>query len=446
MNIQTICDYLNKRLGINISKTYYDKIHLWEEWYKGYHRPFHHYLDYNGKETVELDRYTLKMAKKVCEDWANLLLNEKTAIVAENNEANTFLNKVLAENGFLSNANNLIEKAFALGTGAIAVKIRGGRIMLDYISADCIIPISYDNRGISEVAFASSFNRKGRDYTYLEIHLKDEKGNYVIKNQCFDDCFNKVTLFENLMDEVKTNSPVPMFVIFKPNITNNIDAQSPMGVSVYANSVDVLKGIDLAYDNLCTDFFLGGKMVMMNESMVAREQNGERRAPQFSKKRLFMSLGDSVIDGKMYEEYNPQLRVDENVKGVQNQLNYLSSKCGLGENFYNFEASPSRTATEVVYSNASLFRNVKKHENLLEEALKNLARAILCAGGMKDCPVKVIFDDSVIEDKSKEREQDRADIATGVMKKYEYRMKYYGENEPEAKSKIKEEESADSEE
>ena len=50
-----------------------------------------------------------------------------------------------------------------------------------------------------------------------------------------------------------------------------------------------------------------------------------------------MSMGDSVIDGKMYEEYNPQLRVDENVKGVQSQLNYLSSKCGLGEKYYNFE-------------------------------------------------------------------------------------------------------------
>ncbi len=440
MNIQTICDYLNKRLGINISKTYYDKIHLWEEWYKGYHRPFHHYLDYNGKETVELDRYSLKMAKKICEDWANLLLNEKTNIVSDNENANSFLKDVLSKNSFLSNANNLVEKTFALGTGAILVKIRGGEIRLDYITADCIIPISFDNRGINEVAFASAFNKKGREYTYLEIHLKDSKGNYIIKNECFDDCFNKVPLFEGVMDEVETNSPTPRFVILKPNVTNNIDLASPMGVSVYANSVDVLKGVDLAFDNLCTDFFLGGKMVMMNESMVAREQNGERRAPQFSKKRLFMSLGDSVIDGKMYEEYNPKLRVDENVKGVQNQLNYLSSKCGLGENFYNFEASPSRTATEVVYSNASLFRNVRKHENMLEEALRSLACAILETGGFKNTSVRVIFDDSVIEDKSREKEQDRADIAAGVMKKYEYRMKYYGESETEAKTKLKEEE------
>ena len=431
MNIQTVCDYLNKRLGINIRKDYYNDINLWDEWYKGYHRPFHHYVDYNGKETVELDRYTLKMAKKVCEDWANLLLNEKTVIVTQNEKANDYLKNILDKNSFISNANNLIEKTFALGTGAVLVKIIGGEVRLDYITADCIIPISYDNRGISEVAFASAFNKKGREYTYVEIHLKDAKGNYVIKNECFDDCFNRAPLFEEVREEVETNSPIPRFVIFKPNITNNIDSSSPMGVSVYGNSIDVLKGIDLAYDNLCTDFFLGGKMVMMNESIVAREQNGERRAPQFSKKRLFMSLGDSVIDGKMYEEYNPQLRVDENVKGVQHQLNYLSSKCGLGENV--------RTATEVVYSNASLFRSVRKHSNLLEAALKNLAHAILSIGGFENEKITVILDDSVIEDKSRQKEQDRADIAAGVMQKYEYRMKYYGETEEEAKLKTAEE-------
>ena len=410
MNIHTICDYLSKRFGIEISKNYYSDIQLWQEWYKGYHKPFHHYIDYNGKETVELDRYSLKMAKKVCEDWANLLLTEKTTIIADRKDANEFIGKVLTDNRFLSNANNLIEKTFALGTGAIAVKINNGEIRLDYITADCIIPISYDNRGINEVAFVSTFNKKGKEYTYLEIHLKNSDGNYVIKNEFFDDCFNKVRLFDDVPPEVETNSPTPCFVIFKPNVTNNIDLASPMGVSVYANSVDILKGVDLAYDNLCTDFFLGGKMVMMNESIVAKEQNGERRAPQFSKKRLFMSLGDSVIDGKMYEEYNPQLRVDENVKGVQNQLNYLSSKCGLGETFYNFEASPKRTATEVVYSNSTLFRNVRKHENMLEDALKNLANAILSAGGLKPATVTVSFDDSVIEDKTKEKEQDRADI------------------------------------
>ena len=80
MNIYSVCEYLGKKLGTTISCDFYHSIRLWRDWYKGYSKEFHHYTDYNGKETVDLDRYSLKMAKKVCEDWANLLFNEKTVV------------------------------------------------------------------------------------------------------------------------------------------------------------------------------------------------------------------------------------------------------------------------------------------------------------------------------------------------------------------------------
>ena len=41
--------------------------------------------------------------------------------------------------------------------------------------------------------------------------------------------------------------------------------------------------------------------------------------------------------------------------------------------------------------------------------------------------ISVVFDDSVIEDKSKIRAEDRLDIQNGIMQKWEYRMKHYGE-------------------
>lgn len=337
MNILSVCEYLKNKLNVDIKGDYYGSISQWEDWYKGYYKPFHHYTDYNGRETVQLDRYSLKMAKKVCEDWANMLLNEETKVVLENKEAQKFVDGVFERNDFFANANTLIEKTFALGTGAIAVRLNNYKVRLEYITADCIIPISYDNRSITEVAFVSEHTYKGKPYIYLETHLKNQQGNYVIRNEYLDSNFNRVKTDNKTVAEYDTKSPVPWFVILKPNITNNVDLNSPMGISVYANSTDVLKGVDLAYDNLCTDFFLGGKMVLMNESIIAKEQGGNRVVPQHSKKRLFMSMGDSVIDGKMYEEYNPQLRVDENVKGVQSQLNYLSSKCGLGERYYSFE-------------------------------------------------------------------------------------------------------------
>ena len=175
---------------------------------------------------------------------------------------------------------------------------------------------------------------------------------------------------------------------------------------------------------------------MMNEAVIGREENGRRVAPQFSKRRLFMSVGDSIIDGAMYREYNPLLRVDENTAGINAQLNFLSSKCGLGERYYNFDKYDINTATQVMSENSTLFRTVKKHELVLERALINLCKVILEAGGFKDSEISVIFDDSIIEDTATLKAQDRNDVSMGIMQKYEYRMKYYGENEETARKKV----------
>ena len=55
--------------------------------------------------------------------------------------------------------------------------------------------------------------------------------------------------------------------------------------------------------------------------------------------------------------------------------------------------------------------------------------------------IVIEFDDSIIEDKASERQQDRSDMAAGVMTKVEYRAKWYGETEEEAKKHIVEDES-----
>ena len=49
-----------------------------------------------------------------------------------------------------------------------------------------------------------------------------------------------------------------------------------------------------------------------------------------------------------------------------------------------------------------------------------------------DCEVTSDGDDSVMVDAETEREQDRKDVAMGVMRLEEYRAKYYGETLEEA--------------
>ena len=87
---------------------------------------------------------------------------------------------------------------------------------------------------------------------------------------------------------------------------------------------------------------------------------------------------------------------------------------------------------------------IKKHEILLEDALKQLIRIIIRLGMVlneplnPECEITIDFDDSIIEDKETERSRDRQDVSMGVMSLAEYRAKWYGESEEDAAKNLPE--------
>ena len=246
----------------------YSHILEWLEWYQNDVEKFHKYKVFNGVVTKEEERYKLGMAKKVCEDWANLLLNEKVAIKAGNYEKR--LQEVLDNNNFLVRANQLIEMAFALGTGAIVEYLDGEEVMIDYIRADMIYPLSWDNGDIIECAFGSIRVIDGNEVIYLQIHRKgkmeggEDAELYYIENKYIDRKESKgLDPPEGVIPLVPTGYDKPLFQIITPNICNNIDLDSPLGVSVFANAIDQLKGCDLVYDSYMNEFVLGRKRILV---------------------------------------------------------------------------------------------------------------------------------------------------------------------------------------
>ena len=66
-------------------------------------------------------------------------------------------------------------------------------------------------------------------------------------------------------------------------------------------------------------------------------------------------------------------------------------------------------------------------------------RALLaCARGMgekvpDEGNVRVLFDDSIIQDTEAEKERDMKEVAAGLMQAWEYRVRWYGESEETAR-------------
>lgn len=389
-----ITQYLSKIGHKTIDSSYYNHIENWLEWYKGKVDEFHKYTIYNGNTMVSRERYSLGMAKRAPEDWANLLMNEKVNIVSSQIPN---LSEILAYSNFNVRANQLIELTYALGTGAFVEYLDANQMpIVDYVRADMIYPLSWDNGDITECVFASNRKANGKECIYLQMHEIGEDGTYKITNVMVEEESGKEIELVGIEPIIYTGSSKPLFQIITPNIANNIDLDCPMGISVYANAIDQLKSIDMVYDSYVNEFDLGRKRLMIPVSMAKMQMSNDGiTKPVFdSKDSLF--YGVEGIE-KPYE-INMSLRTQEHEQGMQRMLNLFSNKVGLGNDRYSFEKGAAKTATEVISEKSDLYQNLNKNKITLKSALENMVIAIGFLMGKEITDVSVNLDDSIIED------------------------------------------------
>lgn len=450
-----------KDLGYKtIDSTWYTRVENWQTWYRGKVAGFHNYQVWNGMEKVDCCRFSLGMAKKICEDWANLLMNEKVKITLEGDKEQDFIDEVFTENDFEVAMNELQERGAAAGTYAVIPRIAkasvngkgelvdGGEIVLDYVTAENIYPLAWVGRKISECAFACQIVAEGEKYTYIQLHVK-QGADYEIHNKIYKSTdggfeearFADVKGMESVPDKpIRTHSDKPQFVIGRYNIVNNVEDNNPMGIAVYANAIDQIKGVDIAYDSYVNEFVLGKKRVMVKPSATKNLDGESVFDPQDV---TFYVLPEDVSDGSLIQPIDMQLRTAEHTQGLQDQLNTLGAKCGFGEEHYKFDRGSVATATQIVSENSTLFRTVKKHEIILEALLIDLCRILLRLGNNfmskglnEDVEITVDFDDSIIEDKAADQARVYQMLAAGLMKPEEARSLLMNEDIETAKEAL----------
>ena len=462
MNIGAVIGYLNKTYGYDLNSSYYTYIAEWRDWWTGFHRPFHHFVEMRQNKPIHRELFTLHMGKKVCEDWASLLMNDKTRIDAgEQNQVfllgNGTERGLFDELAFWLRENELIERAFATGTGAAVLRfenmlVQGGavqpdencRICVDYLTAENIVPLTVTPHSVQDVAFATDTVYNGKTYTYVSMH-RLIGGEYVICNAYFSEEAGELKpaeLPEGVAQEYHTGSRTPLFSLISPNIVKNFYGGAGLGVSVLANALDQLKGVDLAYNNFCRDFKLGGKKVFYDQSLVQMDENGHPVTPDDIMQSLFFQLGDGCDLGENHPitEYNPSLRVEENIAGIQAALDYLSLRVGFGTKHYQFNSSSIVTATQYNGDKQDLVQNANKNQISIETALIGIVRGILWAAknllGAEVDPetaISVNWDDSYITDAETRMGQMRDDALSGLLPRYKYLAARYGVSEEEAR-------------
>ena len=484
-----VLKYLKKQGYETVSTDYYNWIELWESWWKN-EVDFHKYHDQSGEERKQ---YTLGMAKRASEDWASILFTERDEITTEaKNEEQTkvnneYLAKQLKMLKVYKDLPTAIEKAMATGTAGAILRVKHAivdkqgslyaddRTKLDiiYVGANQIIPLKVEHGQIIDVAIVSENNIKDKKEYYVEIHKleynkKLEKEVYTISNTYLDENGNE-TEKEGIAKNYTINSSVPLFSILKPAIANPLDTSynnvNGLGFSIYGTAIDQLKACDITYNNFVMDFYLGGKKVFYNKKIVntetvqVKDSEGNIKEKQIEvypddiTRQQWKTYGDemeNLNENPAITEYNPELRVEEDKEGIQFALNMFSFKCGFGTKYYEFNGSSVITATQYIGDRQDLIVNANKHRKNVDEFISGICKAILLLGRIlfkenvtEECIVKVTDKDGFMVDTETAKQEFRQDIAQGIRQAWEYRVKFFGEDEETAKAMVKDEEIED---
>ena len=433
----------------------------WLSWYRNTNgwRNYKVMLPNKKRTKKEVMRATLNSCKRVCEDWANLLLNEKTDIVVngqkqegdkqEKNILNDTLHQVLEQNDFWVFGNKAIEKVFAIGAGAFVLdKLADDKINIEFVDGTRCYVIKCNADDVIDCAFENTIILNGKNHTTLNVHIKnDDNEQYKIYNFLFDEDGNRLSdeQMKELIDvEAETDSSTKTFCFITPQNLACENWDTPFADSIFSKAIDANKMVDLAFDSYCNEFVLGRKRIFISTELVTYEretQNGKPvQTPIFDENEVvFHALPEDDKNGTQIKEVNMELRTEAHQQGIQDALNFFASLCNLGEKYYKYEQGNITTATQVVSENSTLFRNIQKQQIVIERCLKELCFAIFGLLEIDKEQIKEItvqFDDSIIEDKEAERKRDMADVTAGIMSKAEYRAKWYGETVEKAQQQI----------
>lgn len=440
-------EILSKLTDGRISRVPEDSAYVisWGNWYRGNVPKFHDYTYWNGVNNVPVKLKSMQMAKKVCEDWADLLLNERCDIVLPDGVDRDNFDRIIARTKFWVTANEAVEQSYALGFGALVMSVvdvsigdggtigKDGKIEFQFVNRFNTRILSEYNGRIKEAMFVS-VNTDSVDYI---THLLED-GKYVIYTHNKNNKTSKVTETSRF----ETDSEIAWFQIIKPNISSNYifgtENVEPY-ISVFANAIDTLMALDNKYDSFDNEFIAGRKRLFVSEEMINVHTNSDKEIRRtFDPRSTTYQILPQNDNKQLIKDESGILRSSEHVEAINMELNLLSNKVGMGEAYYKFNGTGNTTATQIISENSKLFRNLKKQEIPIEYALINLTIALSQASvKYTDTPIvisedkyheiKVQFDDSIIEDKSTELNRDKDLVASGLMSPIEFRERWFGE-------------------
>ncbi len=485
--------------GVPAFREFYERgIYIWKYLYRGYYKEWHDVkaptiANPGAQRTIE----RMSAAKALVQELASLVWSEQCTVAVsmlapaaapqdagapQEDKLQAFIDSVLASNNFTVKMQELIEQGFALGGAAVKTwyepertengdPIDGqGKIRLGYCMADQFIPLSWDNADVSEGVFISRRAKGGYYYTTLEWHRWDGKS-YIVTNELYrKDAKASAAESQNILgircplDELYPNlSPITpvvglersLFSYWRTNIANNLDDNSPLGISLYANALSTLKALDICYDSFVREFILGRKRIIVPSTavrVVTDPKTGKTCRYFDANDEIYEALNIDDSESLKIQDNSVEIREEEHISAINAFLGILSFQVGLSPGTLTFDrAEGLKTATEVISEKSKTYKTVTSHEIPIKAAIEKLVHNIidvavlygvehegekverLVAGGYE---ISISFDDSIIQDRGTDIDEGIKLMAAEVESKLRFMTTRLGMTDEEAKKEL----------
>lgn len=386
----------------------------------------------------------LSLASSISGELARLTTIEMKSQVSGSKRAD-FLDSAYQK--ILDKARVFTELACAKGSIILKPYIKNGEIHVDFIEPEDFYPISFDDEGnLTGAIFLDRIYEDNFIYTRLEEHRLGEK--YIITNKAFksstrDELGKEIPLQQvknwEILEDYSEISGIkyPLFSHFKMPTANIYNTCSPMGVSVFDRACNLIKDADIQYARLLWEFESGKRALFVDESAITRDKLGRKIIPDT---RLYRML--STEDDTLFKDWSPNIRNTELSDGLNRILRSIEFSCGLAYGTLSDVQLSDKTAEEIRSSKQRSYATVTDIQRSLKKALSDLLYAMdkwtsiynLAPEG--DYSVSFDFDDSIIADRNREFNEKKQLLELGIIKPYEFRMWYFGEDELDARNKL----------
>lgn len=333
---------------------------------------------------------------------------------------------------------------FGIAVGGLLFKPywSAGGIRMDIVAQNQYLPVNYTDDTCDAIACPEMLTIGENCYTRIELHQYDRmRMTHTVTNRCFrsrnaaslgTECsLTEVAAWADMLPKkVYERVQKPLFAVFQMPDANNIDTDSLLGVSAYADALDFIHDADVHWERILWELESSERAIDASEDLF-RYKDGKPVLPK-GRERMFRNYEKTSDGDPIFNTFSPEVRDTSYFNAFNQMLRRIENAVGLSYGTLSEVSDVEKTAEEVKSSKQRSFTRVQDIQANLQRTLEQLVygmqyyRDYYENRRSEPAELTCTFGDGVLEDADKEFQRRLQMVTAQILSKEKFIAWYFG--------------------